>query len=201
MSTNTDFMRSSRWMTWSNLVTTLRLVSAIVILFAFADKSYGLAFCIFIFAGLTDVIDGYLARILDDQTTLGILLDPIADKIFLLSMFSAFTFFDIPFLKLPVWFWILVVGREILMVSGALLLLGKGKASQIRPLLWGKLTTFFQLFFLCWIFICGFVGWNPIKTYATAMLLLAIFSIISLIQYGKEALKIATEKNKSKEVS
>ena len=60
---------------------------------------------------------------------------------------------------------------------------------SIQPSLGGKLTTFFQVIFILWIFICYFVGWNPVKTYYVSLFMLSAVSIASFGQYALIGIK------------
>jgi phosphatidylglycerophosphate synthase len=70
-----------------------------------------------------------------------------------------------------------------MIVGGTLFLFVTGRDFKISPSIAGKLTTFFQLSFIFWIFACYFFGWNPIKTYSFLIIVLALFSFISLFHY------------------
>jgi len=172
------------WITISNFLTIIRILLVPIIVFGISNHFWSFVFVLFLVAGLTDVLDGHLARWLDEQTTLGACLDPIADKIFLISSFSTLSFVDSPSFFIPSWFVFLVVIRESIILGGSFFLLLLGVHLKIVPSIWGKLTTFFQLVFILWIFVCYFVGWNPLRTYSVLLVLLALFSLASLGQYA-----------------
>ena len=99
---------------------------------------------VFIFCILTDAIDGFIARRFNQQTALGMFLDPLADKLLLISAFV--TVGLIVANKLPLWVIMLVVGREFIIFIGWLILhLFGAKDSSFLPSILGKMTTFFQM--------------------------------------------------------
>lgn len=171
------------WLTISNGLTFARIILAPVMMVGILQKMWFLTFWVFVVASWTDLLDGYLARRFNTQTGLGAVLDPIADKIFLLSCFSGLSFLDSPSFHIPTWFFFMVLGREFIISFGFFILMILGKNAQPRPTIWGKLTTFFQLLFIFWIFVCYFFGWAPVRTYGVFLILLAVFSVLSLLHY------------------
>lgn len=175
--------QDKRWFTISNLLSFLRILLAPLMIFGLMRHLWLFAFCIFIVAGATDLLDGYFARLLHEQTNLGKVLDPLADKIFLSTLFAALAFVDSPSFRIPLWFMVLVLLREGLMILGSYTILTTYEHPRVEPIVWGKLTTFFQMAFISWLFICGFMQWVPARTYYVLLVLLAIFSFISFLQY------------------
>jgi len=174
----------TRWLTLSNGLTSLRIILTPFIVMGIVQRSWGAVFGLLLVAALTDFFDGHLARWRREQTTLGTYLDPIADKILLVSCFASLSFVDSPSFSIPLWFVFLVFIREMTILGGSVILFVLRIKFKVAPSIWGKLTTFFQLTFILWLFICYFFGWNPIRTYSVLLVLLAIFSLISLVHYG-----------------
>lgn len=103
-----------------------------------------IALAIFGIAVFTDAVDGFLARFLKQKTALGTIMDPIADKLLLITSFIALTVWN-GSVKLPLWLPIVVVSRDIIIVIGVFVIfLTKGDV-KIAPSMLGKLTTFFQM--------------------------------------------------------
>lgn len=105
-------------LTAANQLTILRmlLIPAFVILLLYGYRGWALA--TFLIAGLTDLLDGLIARITRQKTALGAWLDPMADKLLLVSMFIVLTLPDLGFAnRLPVWFTVLVISRDIAIVA------------------------------------------------------------------------------------
>jgi cardiolipin synthase (CMP-forming) len=182
--------KDRRWFNISNVLTLIRILLAPVIVVGIYNRCWFFSFIIFVLAFATDLLDGYLARLLQDQTHLGQLLDPLADKLFLMSSFGALVLLGSPSFHIPKWFLILAVSREVVLVLGSFLLLCASVNVNLEPLIWGKLTTLFQALFILWIFFCYFFGWEPARTYDVLLVLLSLFSVISLFQYIRIKVKI-----------
>jgi cardiolipin synthase len=136
-----------RTWTLANQLTFLRLVAVPFFILAVVEARFGLALGIFIAAGVTDLLDGLIARVFQQRTALGAYLDPAADKLLLTAAFILLTrypnlFQTIPMTnRIPLWLTILVISRDVLIVSIALMLnlaLGQRK---FLPSLVGKITT------------------------------------------------------------
>lgn len=168
----------ARWLTVSNVLTCLRIVLAPFVGLSIYWKFWKLAFGIFLLAAGTDLLDGYLARLFNEHTRLGRILDPIADKFFLIISLGSMVFVDSPFIKVPVWFFILILVRESILITGGYLVMCiTGGSESIKPSIWGKLTTFMLIFFIAVLF------WNHLMVQEQIMLinfLLAIISMLSL---------------------
>lgn len=176
-------LQDKRWLNISNIFTLTRILLSPVIVWQMYRRNWNCAFGLFVIGAITDLLDGYLARLLDTQTNLGKMLDPIADKIFLVSSFFSLSFISTPSFQIPAWFVYLLLVREFVLLAGCALLLVLKINFDVQPILWGKLTTVFQIIFIGWIFSCYFFRWIPIKTYNVFLILLAVYSIFSLLQY------------------
>jgi len=172
-----------RWLTFSNVLTASRIALAPCVVLVIYLQLWALAFVIFFYAAATDFFDGYIARLLKDQTSLGKMLDPIADKIFLTVSFGALALLPSPLFPIPEWFFVIVLLREFILLIGVYSVMRVDTTFILAPTIWGKLTTCFQLFFILWLFICYFAHWSPIKTYKLSLLVLTAFSIMSLLHY------------------
>jgi len=126
-----------------NLITLLRAFLVPVFIMAVFYRNFKLALFIFLIASISDALDGFLARRLNQVTTLGVILDPIADKALINSGFILLSYVD---RIIPVWLTILVLSRDILILVGGWLLTVFGKMNKIKPTLVGKLTAFSQFF-------------------------------------------------------
>ncbi len=126
--------------TVANFVTFLRLCAVPVAVWLVLRGQFLVAFGLFVAAGLSDAIDGWLAR-RNGPTRLGAILDPIADKSLLVSMFVTLAVVQV----LPDWLAILVVFRDVLIVGGVLALSVLGQTVVIRPLPISKLNTVIQI--------------------------------------------------------
>ncbi len=144
---------------------------------------WGFAIFLFVLSALTDIIDGTLARIRGEKTFLGACLDPIADKFLILSCFFTLAFVDTPLFDIPQWFVLLVLGKEIIQLTGASILYYVKGHLDVRPTMLGKMTTVVQMGFIVWLFACYFFQWLPLKTYYTMLGVLVLLVFASLAQY------------------
>ncbi|MEO8432642.1 MAG: CDP-alcohol phosphatidyltransferase family protein [Acidobacteriota bacterium] len=133
--------RRGPW-TLPNFITLLRLAALPFFLYAISQGRIGIAMVLFVAAGLSDGIDGYLARRFDMKSALGAYLDPIADKLLLMS---SYLFLSIPSypapVKIPVWLAFMVISRDVLLLTVALLLILTGSKRRFPPTWLGKVTT------------------------------------------------------------
>jgi cardiolipin synthase (CMP-forming) len=124
-----------------NLLTLLRLIFVPFVVVAIQQQNYTLALAIFVVAGITDGLDGLLARVLKQKTTLGQYLDPIADKLLLSTMFLILSITNI--IRWP--FTILVFSRDIIILIVCTLLYATGTIKVFRPSWFGKANTAVQI--------------------------------------------------------
>jgi len=124
-----------------NLLTLFRilLVPIFVILLIYGQMFY--AFLAFMIAGATDGLDGFIARFFNQKTVLGAYVAPIADKLLLVTSYIVLTILGI----IPPWLAVLVISRDIFILTGVVVLFLNHKSFEIRPSLLGKVSTFFQL--------------------------------------------------------
>jgi cardiolipin synthase len=126
----------------ANFLTVLRLFAIPVFLVFLVDGRYAAALGVFVAAGVTDALDGAIARLTHTKTALGSYLDPAADKLLLLSAFIALGFLA----AIPPWLVVVVLSRDTIVVLGYFLLfVMTQRPMEVRPTLVGKLATFFQL--------------------------------------------------------
>ena len=124
-----------------NLISLARLISVPLIIWMVLRELYLLAFVSFLLAGLSDALDGILARLLKAHTTLGAYLDPLADKALLVCMFATLGYQSL----IPAWIVIAVIFRDVLIIGGAFLLFMIGKSFNIKPIIISKINTFVQV--------------------------------------------------------
>ena len=124
-----------------NLLTLMRLIFLPFVVVAIQQQNYRWALAIFIVAGITDGLDGLLARVLQQKTTLGQYLDPIADKLLLSTMFLMLSIAHI--IRWP--FTIMVFSRDIIILIVCTLLYATGTMKVFRPSWFGKANTAVQI--------------------------------------------------------
>jgi cardiolipin synthase (CMP-forming) len=132
--------------TWNipNSLTLLRILLIPVFVGLMLYGWYVPALAVLLGAGLTDALDGTIARAANQRTKLGMYLDPLADKLLLTSGFVTLSALHL----VPLWMVILVVSRDVILLTGALLAHLTGSEVDIAPTLLGKGTTVFQLAYL-----------------------------------------------------
>ncbi len=118
-----------------------RLLAVPVIVWLLLGEAYTAAFLVFLLAGASDAVDGYLAKQFGMDTEIGRFLDPIADKTLLVSIYITLGHQGM----LPVWLVILVVSRDLLIVGGALLAYAVSQPVRPAPLFISKVNTVLQI--------------------------------------------------------
>ncbi|MBY0377779.1 MAG: CDP-alcohol phosphatidyltransferase family protein [Gammaproteobacteria bacterium] len=124
-----------------NIITVFRLLLVGPIVVGLLMEDYKLAFFLFLIAGLTDAVDGYLARRFQWISRWGAMVDPLADKLLMVSSYLTLTYLSI----LPVWLLALVLTRDVVIVTGGMcyhFLIGQ---YDFKPSLISKANTFFQI--------------------------------------------------------
>lgn len=179
--------------TIATLITCLRIVLTPAIVIARIYDFWMLSFGLFAVAALTDFMDGWLARVRGEQTLLGAILDPLADKILIVSCFAVFALHDDTALAVPVWFVITMLAKELMLCIGAICVYLHMGYVEIRPTLLGKTTTAIQLLVIAWLFACHFFVWMPIRTHIFVMTLLFCLIGITLVQYGRIGIRLLYE--------
>lgn len=124
-----------------NFLSLLRIILVPVIVIFLIQGAYFKALIAFTFAGLTDALDGTLARLLDSQTVLGAYLDPIADKLLVTVCFVTLSVLGI----IPGWLTVLVISRDFIILLGIAILALTAIPYKIKPAYIGKVTTVFQV--------------------------------------------------------
>jgi CDP-diacylglycerol--glycerol-3-phosphate 3-phosphatidyltransferase len=148
------------------------------------DKEYFrfIALGIFVLAVLSDAVDGYIARKSKQQSKAGLILDPLGDKLLLMSAFIALSFDKFP-LQLPLWVVLVVISRDVLIFLGAAVIFIIKQDLNIRPTKWGKLTTIFQMASIISILL-------QLAVSSVFWWIAVIFTVISGIDYTIRGFKI-----------
>lgn len=170
-----------------NLITLLRIGAIPIFLILLVDERYTEALIVFILAGITDSLDGLLARWLDARTTLGAFIDPLADKLLLVSSFVILAFLG----DIPRWLAVLVIMRDVIILIGySVLFFVTGHAIEVRPTLIGKASTFFQLLTVIMALVALHnAAWQIPLLRDTSEILAGATVTISGLQYLSRALR------------
>lgn len=167
-----------------NLITLARLLSVPLIVSLILSHQLMPALIFFSIAGLSDALDGFLARIFRSRTTLGAYLDPIADKALLVGVFTALGHTGLA----EIWVVVLVVFRDVLIIGGIILLFLFKNNIEMKPLMISKINTVVQLSYA--LFILAQADFFLGIPYASHLLgyLVAFTTVISGVIYVRLAL-------------
>ena len=165
-----------------NLITIGRILLVPVVVWAIGSGQMQIAFLIFLIAGVSDAVDGFLAKRLRMTSDLGAHLDPLADKALIVSIYVALGITE----AIPRWLVILVVSRDILIVGGVMLAWFVGKPMRVKPLLVSKLNTVAQIMLACLVLgsLAFSVRLEPLEYVVMAMV--AVLTLASIGAYVRE---------------
>jgi cardiolipin synthase (CMP-forming) len=164
-----------------NLLTLMRLFIIPFLLIEILDGHYGVSFALFMLAGISDALDGLLARWLSQKTTLGQYLDPIADKLLLSSLFVVLTHVGL----IPLYVTVLVFSRDVGILLIATLLFATGTLRDFRPSVLGKLNTFVQIVALIVVICQKLFLSQPLATLRDILVrAIAVLAPLSAAQYA-----------------
>ncbi|MFE1600855.1 CDP-alcohol phosphatidyltransferase family protein [Methylobacterium sp. ID0610] len=172
-------------MTLPNLITLGRLLLVPVVIAMIGQGAWGLAFAGFALAGLSDALDGFLARRLGAQSEIGAILDPLADKALLVSVLVMLAAEG----AVPAWLAVVVVARDLVMVGAILAMRLLGRRVAIRPLLIGKLNTAAQIAFAGGVLGLRALGLAPQPAEGWAAVAVAVLAVSSAAAYGVHGLR------------
>ncbi len=169
-----------------NILTIIRFLLIPFIIYFLATNQYIIGVILFILSGITDVVDGAIARKFNFITDFGKLMDPLADKLTQISVLATLMIKDL----IPVWILAIVIAKEAIMIAGASFLYGRDVVVSSK---WfGKLAT--VLFFIAIVCSCFISYWNTTVTIENSLPVLPNFaqyiyylalasSIFSLVMY------------------
>lgn len=169
-----------------NFISVCRVVAIPLFVYFLAYGHEPAAFLTFILAGISDALDGFLARILNEKSKLGTFLDPMADKLLAATAFVSLALFGV----LPFWLVIIVISRDIIISLGALITYLVTGNLEIVPRPLGKITTFLQ-FLTISAALAGPVFNVPELLMGFLFIATSIFTVVSGAQYvyaGLEAI-------------
>ncbi len=137
-----------------NIITTGRLIAVPVTVYCVLAGELNAAFWLFVAAGISDAVDGAIARFFDARTVVGAFLDPLADKALLVSVYIALCNIGL----MPLWLVVLVVSRDLLIVGWVLLSYTVRQPEAMKPLFISKANTFLQLMLAGLVLAVGGLG-------------------------------------------
>jgi cardiolipin synthase (CMP-forming) len=165
-----------------NLITLGRIILVPIVVWAITSGEMVAAFSLFLAAGISDAVDGFLAKRFHMASDLGAYLDPLADKALIMSIYVALGVAD----ALPISLVILVVSRDIMIISGFMLAWLVGKPMPVRPLPVSKANTVAQIFLATLVLAEQSFGFNAALVSMIAIVLVAILTLLSIAFYLAE---------------
>lgn len=171
-----------------HLLTLCRLAAAPFLVWLLLQSHFRAALGVVLIAGLTDWFDGFAARRLRVSGGFGVVLDPIADKTLLIALFLTIGYLGL----VPEWLIYLVIGRDAVIVAGALPLRFLRGIRKFLPSALGKVSTFFQILLVILVLIrasfqYGFLLWLQ----HIALFLCALFTIVSGLDYIRKGFEMS----------
>jgi cardiolipin synthase len=166
-------------MTLPNLITIGRLILVPLVIVMIIDQRWQAAFVIFVAAGVSDAIDGFIAKRFDMASELGAYLDPVADKALIVSIYITLAMVG----AIPYWLVVLVVSRDLMIVSAVILSWVMAKPVVIAPFLVSKLNTAAQLAFAALMLGSRAFGVDPGPAVELGQLLVALLTVGSMTAY------------------
>jgi cardiolipin synthase len=172
-----------------NILTLTRVLMIPFFVIFIINKHFGWALITFVIAGITDGVDGLIARITHQRTELGAYLDPIADKLLLFSAFITLAIIEV----IPSWLVVIVITRDVIILVGFLVMFLTNYHPKINPSLLSKMTTVFQILTIVLVLFTGyypvFKQISMIAIYGTA-----VMTVLSGAHYIYIGTRILNEK-------
>jgi cardiolipin synthase (CMP-forming) len=179
---------SLRPLTLPNFLTMLRMAMVPFFVIAVNEHDFRLALWTFVIAGLTDSLDGYLARSLQMRSRIGAYLDPIADKILITCAYVALTVPQGQSVVIPLWLTILALFRDFLIMVVALVLYLVEGLRHFPPSILGKLTTTMQVVTITVVLLANLAvvpGWLPTTCFYSSFILVIVSGFNYIYRIGR----------------
>ena len=165
-----------------NLITLARILLVPVMVWAIASDQMTAAFALFLIAGISDGVDGFLAKRFGMATAVGAYLDPLADKVLIVSIYVSLGVIE----AIPRWLVILVVSRDILIVGGIMLSWVLGDPITIKPATVSRLNTVAQIVLGGVVIAARAFQWQIAGGINALMGLVAVLTLLSIAVYLQE---------------
>ena len=131
-------------MNFANIITIGRLLFTPIIIWLIFSSHYSLGLIFFVLSGLSDALDGFIAKQFNQSTILGSYLDPIADKTLIVSSILALGYMG----AIPSWLIILIVSRDLAILGAVIISWLVERSLKIEPIISSKINTFLQIFYI-----------------------------------------------------
>jgi len=162
-----------------NLITLARILLVPVVVWAIATGAMHVAFLLFLVAAISDGVDGFLAKRFDMKTDLGAYLDPLADKVMIVSIYVTLASTG----TIPLWIVILVVSRDIMIVGAIILSWLVGNPIAIKPHMVSKVNTAAQIVYAALVLALYGYGFDAEPLLTLVMVLVAVLTLLSVAFY------------------
>ena len=179
-------------MTIPNLLTILRILLTPLLVYLLLDNRLNEALVVFFIAGMTDGLDGLIARVFNQKSKLGAYLDPLADKLLLVTSFIMLATLDL----VPAWLVIITVSRDVIIILGLAALMFHDVPVKIRPSALSKATTLMQLLTVLSTMGSAFIL-LPRWTYSALFFTTALFTIASGAHYIMAGVSLFEEERRA----
>ena len=186
-------------LTIPNILTFMRmgLIPVFVSLVYYGYSHWALA--VFLVAGISDGIDGFLARKFEQESELGTIIDPIADKLLMTVAFIMLTLPNVlpPTRHLPIPFWVTasVIGRDVLIIAVAAAINIITGFRGFKPSFWGKASTFVQVIGITLVMVAAVTGYTIFLP--TTYFIIALFVVISGVHYIFQVASLMKDEGKA----
>lgn len=170
-----------------NIITVMRIILIAPFLYAMLNDQYSMAFYIFLVAGLSDGIDGFLARHFQWTTQFGVFMDPLADKLLMMSSFIVLAWFG----KLPLWLFVIVILRDVVIMSGIAGIFYVRGNVDFEPSMISKINTGLQVLLIGLLLFE--LAFHAVAAYLLegVMYCVAVMTLLSLMGYVWDGLRQA----------
>lgn len=166
-------------MTIPNIITAGRFLAVPAVLYAMMTGAMGLALALFLLAGLSDAVDGIIARRFDQRSALGARLDPVADKLLLVGVYVVLGALG----HLPTWLIVLIILRDVLILAAVAISARMGRPVAIAPLFVSKANTAVQILLALLVLVELVFEWEAGMLRSIMILLTAGLTVLSGASY------------------
>jgi cardiolipin synthase (CMP-forming) len=173
-----------------NLLSLFRILITFFFILAVYHDRLDYALYLFILQGVTDLLDGFIARVMSKKTDLGAYLDPIADKIMLVGAFIMLSIKGI----VPVWLPALIILKDLVVAVGFFILYRLGRTFKPVPTIFGKITTTCQITTVLFILFAQIFSWSNEWAYNTFIVVTAFFTVLTGCHYVYVGIQMVREK-------
>jgi cardiolipin synthase len=156
-----------------------RILLVPVVVWTIAANEIFIAFLLFLIAAISDAVDGFLAKRFGMATEIGAYLDPLADKVMIVSIYATLGVVGV----IPLWIVILVVSRDVMIVGGVMLSWLVGRPVAIKPHIVSKLNTAAQIAFACLVLAARGFQFDAEPVLTVVMVVVAVLTLLSVALY------------------